>query len=603
MERRTPPSSSTAARASGATAGVCGVLVALALCLSCTAALRGDGSDVTAGAPVPLTLGGETRPALPERGSAEWRLRTVLPRGYVVFAVGKEGAEAARISVTFETAAGRRLVARETVEGDDPRWKEWTFAIPEELAGAEGDLILEVEPNRGSPRPAVARPIAVRTEPPRRNVILISIDTLRADRLGCYGNPRAASPAIDRLARSGVRCRSVIAPSNWTLPSHYSMMTSLYPSVHGVHPDRAIFGGFRRPTHVAGVRGSGREETIAERLADLGYFTAAITENGWVHPEFGFDQGFASYVADTSGSLAATRGRTLDWLAAHAELPFFLFVHTYQPHQPYDAPAPYDTMFLDTSHVGYALPGSTVPVDFLEDFQRGFFEPMQADVEAFRALYDAEVRYVDDFVSDLVRTLERHGIDDRTVVVLTSDHGEEIFEHGRFSHGDALYDEVMRVPLIVWGAGIPAGVEIDDPVTLLDILPTVVEIAGGRIDAPVQGRSLVPRFAGAVPGFDARALFAEGFGKDSIPMYGIWRGSHKYITGASPDSGELYDLALDPEERHDLSGSHPGTAADLRSAIEAWRGENLVLGERFESAEGALDEDVVERLRSLGYLD
>jgi len=322
-----------------------------------------------------------------------------------------------------------------------------------------------------------------------------------------------------------------------------------------------------------------------------------------VHPDFGFDQGFASYVADTAGSLAATHGRALAWLAEHAELPFFLFVHTYQPHQPYDLPAPYDTMFLDRSHVGYALPGSTVPVEILEDFQPGFFEPMEADVEAFGALYDSEVRYVDDFVSDLVRTLERHGIDDRTVVVLTSDHGEEIFEHGRFSHGDALYDEVMRVPLILWGAGIPAGVEIDDPVTLLDILPTVVEIAGGRIDAPVQGVSLVPRFDGRAPGLEPRALFAEGFGKDSVPMYGIWRGPHKYITGGSPDSGELYDLTLDPGERHDLSGSRPAAAAELRSAIETWRRENLVLGERFEGDEGEIDEDVVERLRSLGYLD
>jgi arylsulfatase A-like enzyme len=602
MDRPLPRQAPRAARRRSAAGRKGAALAVTALCLSCTAAPPADRPAVTGDETVPVTLGVETRPARKDGPSNEWRLGMVLPRGHLVVALGTEGRAARKLITTFESGSGRRQWTHEIAAGGGPGWEEWTLAVPPELADVEGEITLQVKPS-GSPRPAIARPVPVPSQPSRRNVILISIDTLRADRLGCYGNPRLPSPAIDRLAGSGVLCWSTVAPSNWTLPSHYSMMTSLYPSVHGVHPDRAAFGGFRRPTHVAGVRGSGREETLAERLSELGYFTAAITEDGWVHPEFGFDQGFASYVADTSGSLAATRTRTLEWLSEHADLPFFLFVHTYQPHQPYDMPPPYDTMFLDRSHVGYALPGSTVPVELLEDFQPGFFEPMRADLDAFFSLYDAEVRYVDDFVADVARTLEQEGIDDRTVVVLTSDHGEEIFEHGRFSHGDALYDEVMRVPLIVWGAGIPAGVVIEEPVTLLDILPTVVEIAGGEVEGPVQGLSLVARFGGPLPGLEHRTLFAEGYGKDSLPMYCMWRGAHKYITGASPGRGELYDLSRDPGERHELSAASPATAADLRSAIEAWHRESLDLGQRFESGERVLDEDVVDRLRTLGYLD
>jgi arylsulfatase A-like enzyme len=556
----------------------------------------------------PLTLGEQTRPALPSSDSRGWSVATTLPRGNVVLAAGsRAGFRAAGwgLEVRFENAAGvHRLPSG---PGDAvllDGWTEWSFAVPDEIADTSGILILDpvAEPDgRGSL--AVARPVVVPERGAHPNVILISIDTLRADRLGCYGNPRETSPSIDALARGGVLFRQVIAPSNWTLPSHFSMMTSLYPSAHGVNPDRALFGGFRRPTgRVVGVRGSGNEQTLAERMAQLGYFTGAITENGWVHPEFGFDQGFASYVAETSGTLETTRSRSLRWLRRHAELPFFLFLHTYQPHQPYDQPPPYDTIFLDPSHVGYALPGFTVPVEMLEDFQAGFYAPTRADLEAFRAVYDGEVRYVDDFVGELMATLAELGIDDRTVVAFTSDHGEEIFEHGRFSHGDALYDEVMRVPWILWGAGVPRGIVVDEPVSLVDILPTLVELAGGVADGPLQGRSVVPSLHGAPLG--DRVLFAEGVGKDSIAFYGIWNGKHKLIARVdAPIGDELYDLEADPGERHDRSEQDPARVSQLRAALDAYLVENRALRELFTVEEGEVDPEVVEKLRDLGYID
>jgi arylsulfatase A-like enzyme len=384
------------------------------------------------------------------------------------------------------------------------------------------------------------------------------------------------------------------------------MMTSLYPTAHGVNPDRALFGGLRRPTGAVGIRGSPGQETLAERMETLGYLTAAVTENGWVHPEFGFDQGFASYVADTNGTLEKTRERVQRLLRELRDLPFFLFLHTYQPHQPYDQPPPYDEIFVEPGHVGYALPGVTVPVGVLEDFQKGFYPPTEADVEAFRALYDGEVRYVDDFVTDLVTLLEELQLVGRTVVIFTSDHGEEIFEHGRFTHGDALYDEVMRVPLIFWGPGlIEGGVEIGPAVSLLDILPTVVELAGGTVEGPVQGRSLLEALTGGGDAIEARELFGEGIGKDSAPFYCVWRGSDKYILvpGDSEATEELYDLSSDPGETVNLADSDASRSAELRAAVEAWVEANRRIGETFAGSSAAPDDDVLERLRSLGYIE
>jgi arylsulfatase A-like enzyme len=563
----------------------------------------------------PVAIGMETRPALPESASGRWRIDLTPVDGHLVLAGGCPAADRLpaswSASATFTPSSGEaRELFREAVPAsacDDPLtgWVQWNVPVPDGLAGVPGSLLLEID--HGGATPTAALPAVVPREPADRpNVILISVDTLRSDRIGCYGNPRETSPTIDRLARDGVRFRRVVAPSNWTLPSHYSMMTSLYPTAHGVNPDRALFGGLRRPTGSVGIRGSPGQQTLAERMESLGYLTAAVTENGWVHPAFGFDQGFASYVADTAGTMERTRARVLDWLSAQQDLPFFLFVHTYQPHQPYDQPPPYDAIFVEPGHVGYALPGVTVPVEVLEDFQKGFYLPTDADVEAFRALYDGEVRYVDDLVAELVASLEELGLVGRTVVIFTSDHGEEIFEHGRFSHGDALYDEVMRVPLIVWGPGrIEAGVEIEPAVSLVDILPTIVELAGGVVEGPVQGRSLLAGLTGNPDAIGSRELFGEGIGKDSGPFYCVWRGSDKYILtpGQTETNEELYDLSSDPGETANLAASDAATAAELRGVIEGWVEANRRIGEAFGGDSAAPEPEVLERLRALGYID
>jgi arylsulfatase A-like enzyme len=566
---------------------------------------------------VPVRLGLETRPALAGADDGRASVAVTLDASHLVLAFGwraEAGAAARKSSVVeaaFETGDGsRRPLARLQLPpagAGAEGWSETTAAVPEELRGRAGRLVVE---RRGAaPWPLfTAAPVLVEHEEERPNVLLISIDTLRADRLGCYGYPRPTSPAIDAMAAEGARFANALAQSNWTLPSHYSMLTSLYPGAHGVNPDRWQLAGVRGSHETFRIRGSGRERTLAERLRDAGLFTAAITESGWVDAKFGFDQGFASYVAHADDRLAdATQRMTLDWLRAHQTLPFFLFVHTYQTHQPYHQPPPYDTLFVDPAHLGYALPGVRLSMQALDRFKDGTFPPTAGDRDAFSGLYDGEVRYVDAFVEALLAELENTGLDRRTVVLLTSDHGEEIFEHGNFDHGKTLYDEVMRVPLILWGPGrIPAGKVVDAPVASLDVLPTLVELAGGTLsgqgaDGDVQGRSLIPFLTDGSP--EHRVLFAEGWADESVPLTSVWDGALKAVFhGAELETAELYDLRRDPGETVDLSSDRPDDVDRLRRRVAEWRRENERIQEEIGEATAGIDEETEERLRALGYL-
>ncbi len=477
--------------------------------------------------------------------------------------------------------------------------------------------------------PPVARGGARRTAS-RPNLILLSIDTLRADRLGCYGGPHPTSPAIDAMAREGTLLTHAFSSSAWTLPSHMTMMTGLYPSAHGVNPDRRTFAGIQDSSASFQIRGSGRLATLAERLSRLGYATAAITEGGWVAPKFGFDQGFDTYVAHDNDNLdAGTQRLTLAWLAARAnrpktpatpetpERPFFLFVHTYQVHQPYHQPSPYDSLFVAPGHRGYAMPGVSLPMALLDKFKDGSFPPTAADIEAFRARYDGEVRHVDDFVGRLLATLRATGLDRNTIVLLTSDHGEELFEHGGFDHGDTLYDEALRVPLILWGPGrIPAGRRPEQAAGTIDLLPTLVELAGGTTTGPsappIQGESLVPRIADPTAGVKNRLLFAEGFATAfhhfqdtdaSIPLASVREGTTELIIHRSnPEAAELFELLSDPGESRNLATEQPETVARLRRAILAWQQENARLAALYGKATETLDPETEKRLRALGYL-
>jgi len=441
------------------------------------------------------------------------------------------------------------------------------------------------------------------------DILLISIDSLRADHLGCYGYGQPTSPAIDRVAAGGVRFPTTISSSSWTLPAHAALFTGLYDSTHGLVDN--------------GLRLSDDHVTLAEALLDAGYQTAGFYGGPYLHPTFGLAQGFVKYQscmtkvpAGLSGAAAraasrAERGaahedvtgpRTLEevtrWLGVADKRPLFLFVHLWDVHYDYVAPDRYVRMF-DPDYQG-SLDGRNL-------ISNAAVSPAMParDLRHLLALYDAEIRFTDDTVDRLLRVLEKkRGRMGNTLVVITSDHGEEFFEHGGKGHQRTLFDEVVRVPLILsWPGHFAIGRTVPDQVRLIDVMPTVLAAAGVTSPPRMQGRDLGPmaRATGAkrLPPEPAMSeLLVDGRGMRSLrtPEF-------KFIEqGPGLDSGG-FDLRNDPGEKHPLPPSLPSVRNGLQhlaQVLEAARffRELLALAPRGAQP----DEETLERLRSLGYI-
>ena len=321
------------------------------------------------------------------------------------------------------------------------------------------------------------------------NVVLISVDTVRADHLGCYGYFRPVSPAIDKFASGAVRFENAFTQASWTLPSHMTVMTSQYPSVHCV-----IDRGLSLPDQAT---------MLAEVLSEEGYHTAAFVTWIYVGEAFGFDQGFDEFheLIDRSGQrVLSGRGafsaeRTTDAVIARLEetlpQPFFLFVHYFDPHMHYTPPPPYDTLF-DPDYTGEACGERGWLQPYIKTLQidPAVIDPRdRAHVEA---LYDGELCYTDAHLGRLFEAIDTQVELDSCMVVFMSDHGEEFNDHGSMEgHGWTLYDEIIHVPLIfrMPGPGRP-GTVIEDLVGLIDIGPTILQALGVAAPASFQGRSL-----------------------------------------------------------------------------------------------------------------
>ncbi len=332
--------------------------------------------------------------------------------------------------------------------------------------------------------PAVPRVDAARLSPVSDNVVLISIDSLRADRLSAYGHARPTSPTMDQLARQGVRFAEAWTTAPWTLPAHMSMLTGLYPFSHRVNTESD-----RLPPAVT---------TLAERLAATGMRRAGFVSEGLVGSSYGFARGFDTFDDTTAvRAFAEVDEETApiilrqaeDWLRRHGDQRFFLFLHFWDVHYDYVPPAPYDRMF-DPDYRG--------PIDGRNFMFDDAIAPgmKQADLDHLLARYDGEIRWVDDHLARLLAALVAAGLDGRTAIIVTADHGEEFFEHGYKGHGAALYRPVMQIPLIIRAPGIPPGRVVDEPVSLVDLVPTILELTGVPLDEPLDGISLVPAMAG-----------------------------------------------------------------------------------------------------------
>lgn len=429
--------------------------------------------------------------------------------------------------------------------------------------------------------------------PPPRNLLLISMDTLRADHLGCYDYPKPTSPHIDALAARGTRFAEAFSTSAWTAPAHASLFTARYPTQLGIVR-------YKQLSAVDKVRPE--ERTLAEVLADEGYDTRAFTGGGFVSSDLGFGQGFAHYAnapaheQDLKYHLEAT----LKWLKTRRdqERPFFLFLHFYDCHRPYDPPARWAKRFVPD------------PKGSLEERPLCKGKPPTADEIAQQVgLYDGQIAYADHQLKRVFDTLERIGHRDDTLVVFLSDHGEEFLDHGRCDHIHGVHDELVHVPLIMAGPGIPRGEVVHAPVSLVDVAPTVLDLLGVDPDHRMEGESLVTAMRGAKP---ARryAFFETGFKRGSSVRRGARDGRAKLICNVNDQPLELYDLASDPGEHHNVlhTDALPHERARIERAYAKWRDgmhrpadESTQGGDEPEKQK--IDPELEKRLRALGYAE
>ena len=389
----------------------------------------------------------------------------------------------------------------------------------------------------------------------RLNLLLVTIDTLRADRLGCYGYSRVATPNLDRLASSGVLFEGAVTQAPLTAPSHASMMTGVNPPVHKVRDT----GGFVLPSS---------QTTLATILQGQGWDTAAFIGAAVLKRRFGLNQGFSVYDDEFStGEDGRERragevvDRAIHWLGAQSAKPFFLWVHVYDPHLPYDPPAP-------------------------------FREKYKAN------LYDGEVAYTDRELGRLFQAIAQKS-PSNTLVAVLSDHGESFGEHGEFAHGVFLYDTTLRVAFLLSGPGVPAALRVKQQARTIDLLPTLLELMGGKAPAGVQGASLVPAFAGKEPpqSFSYGETLFPKLNMGWAELRSIRTNRWKYVRAPKP---ELYDLVQDPGETNNVLPSHPADVRDLEAKLDGVIGNAAGQSEKVQPA--PVDRRTLGQLKSLGYL-
>jgi arylsulfatase A-like enzyme len=453
--------------------------------------------------------------------------------------------------------------------------------------------------------PPPAPPAHAAAPPNAPSILLIMVDTLRADHLSSYGYGAGRTPNIDSLATDGVRCAHTFSQASWTRPSVATILTSLYPSSHG-----AVHKADMLPDRV---------DTVAEVLSRGGYYTAGFADNVNVSPSFNFGQGFADYrylapdlffhANEPAAQLTLYSGlrlvrerflaRRVDvhnyyqpaevvtdtvigWLDSPAakQGPFFLFAHYMDPHDPY-----FVHPFNGEGYARVANPN-----------------PPASEADKYRQLYDGEIAYLDEHLGRLFADLKRRGLYDKMLIVLTGDHGEEFHEHGGWWHGTTLYDEQIHVPLILKPpAGGARGGVIDELTTSLDITPTILATAGLAVPPVMQGHPL-PLDSGTAPSRDS--VFSEEDLEGNV-LQSVRTPSSKLITanpgnprGLQPE--ELYNLKADPGEQHSLVSSDPTLLEELRAAL----GRSYLEARAHAGAVAQTDVDSVtkDRLRALGYL-
>jgi arylsulfatase A-like enzyme len=492
----------------------------------------------------------------------------------------------AEVRVRLPAAPGSRVVLSLHHEGQVGTRLAWAqFRRPRLVARHASDPLASLPSPPPDDRPADA----LRASLAGANVVYVILDAASAARFGAYGHFRATTPHIDRIAREGVLFENAYSVATFTHLSMGSAWTSTLPDQHhnGVHPNAPLPRD--RPT-------------IAEVLSRHGIHTAGFVSNGVAGPGFALDRGFAQFdeVYRRLGSYAPAYRRVIPaWLEEHAARRFFLYLHYREPHFAYDPPPPFDTMFGPDAPLTRE---QRTKYDWITDLNWKRKLPSPAEFDHLGRLYDGNLAAVDHEIGELRGALEAAGLWDRSLVVITSDHGDGLYEHEYVGHLDQVYEEQVRVPLVVkFPRGGPAGVRIQGIVDTLDLAPTIADAFQLLDRDPAAegflGRSLLPVVLGA-PGRHYSLSRCAG----EQPKYGLRTGSVKLVYHTARDSAELYDLAADPGERHDLAPGRPVEAAYYRQSVR-----RLLLQMRrgpraSQAADAELSPDQRENLKALGYL-
>lgn len=544
-----------------------------------------------------------------------------------------------RVALAEGSAGGERTLLEKTVTRPH-RWEEVTVDLGAE-AGRDVTLALSLRSDTpgtigfwGSPvlrtRDAIP-PAAVKgaPEPRPQGVIVVWADTLRRDHLGAYGYARKTSPVIDRLAAEGVLFRDCIGHASWTKVATPSLMTSLYPTSHGVHdfPDRL-------PASAT---------TLAEVYREAGYATLSFSSILFTGRFTNLHQGFDVVHEDTSlpdrNSSKTSReyvDRLLRWLQSHADVPFFAFLHVSDPHDPYRPHPPYDAMWGDLAKAGeHERQAKDVRKFVADPLMKQFGMPNRAelvragiDADAYAAFdrdwYDGSIREMDTEIGRLVEGLGNLGLAGKVVVAFTADHGEEFLEHGRLFHGQTVYGEMINAPLVLWRPGaLPSGRVVDETVQIVDVMPTLLEMSGLRAPTAVQGRSLSSFWDGhdrhgevrAASRSQERPAISEKAAvtdmgappprdTESVAIVaGGWKLIHNVRRPAGAPEFELFDHRRDPLDARNVAAEHPDVVARLTREEVAWRARATSERLRPDSdTQRALSPEELERLRALGYV-
>jgi arylsulfatase A-like enzyme len=477
--------------------------------------------------------------------------------------------------------------------------------------------------------------------PGQPNIVLITSDSLRADHLGIYGYDPEISPNIDALAARGVVFEQAMAQSSWTAPSMASFVTSLHPTELGIHFQRDL---------AADLRIDEMRVTLAEALHDAGYRTQAYTTNGHIVTANGYHQGFDNFadvrLRPLSFDLLKLHQHTLAWLACEAPKKilrtdsvcrlfdwgydqlfdpplllekkngpqitaqardflrqqgdgrFFLWLYYLDPHIPYNPQQPFRPFPAEVTPDREKFLRS---LTFLELSGEDIIRPV--DLQGLLSLYDGEIAEVDALVGEVLAELEKLGLQDRTLVVFLSDHGEEFYDHEDFTHGHTMYDELLHVPLVISGPGIEAaGQSVETQVRLLDLVPTLCEIAGAHTPGEARGRSLMPFLRGEemdeLPAF-SETLHTSIFEKKSVRYNG-----YKLIYDVERERVELYDVRQDPREQVNLAESKPEIVGAMLPDLKTWIVQSAQTATelpRQHPLTHSLDDEMRQRLRDAGY--